>query len=207
VPKGKLDSEFWNDLAERFLESGSQVAFTSAWLEDGTFDPAGTARFFETPNRYTAPFLHLTRVGAVKLGETDGPDVCMRWFSRLAAESDDLPRPALSPTRDLLHSPELLSERYCRQLSRQAEIGPQRTAATRRMTAEEQRAFIERAAWLKAKIKALGQSVHRFAVVSGIEHRTVARILAAEDVRADVIVKLAAALSCSVRDIPSPPES
>jgi hypothetical protein len=200
MARKKPDAGFWNDLADRFSQAGNRITLRSAWRDDGTFDPLGTARFFEPPDKWKEPFLHLARVGAVALGETDGSSVCQRWFVRLAAESRDLPNSAPPGARDIVHSPDLLSERYCRQLAREAEMAP------RRANANTHPEIARRAEFLRGKIaeKADG-SVHRFATLSEIEHRTLDKILRCKPVRGVVISRLARFLECSERDIPSPP--
>ena len=192
-----IDSEFWRRLATQFdAITTDPLRLRAEWCADG-FDSTSTQWRIAGFDPDVEPFKQLARLAAVALGETDGPDAWAAWLRRLSLDSSDFQASPLALARDVVQGIGDLSARFCRQLAVDLDV-----RALRRV-ARTPPVFPRRATWVRAKLADREQNAHRFAALSGIEHRVVKKILDGANVRDDVLTKLAAALGCSARDIPS----
>ena len=144
-------------------------------------------------------FVALAKLCLARLGKpvTLDEEALQRWIGRICAELPGLesyrypPKDKPLVCRGINHLAATLCRRY------EAE------EAIRGRPVHAQPRYPKRAAWLQEILNSRGDTAHRFASLSGIEHRTLKKLLAGRTVQDAVLDRLAAEAGCHSREIPS----
>jgi hypothetical protein len=190
------DSPFWNSCAARFrqLSAREPIILRAEFSADASsrWHIAGFSEDIE-------PFKRLAKLCAVSLGAKDNLTAWMDWLDRLTRDSSDFKAEPLKTPRDVIQGIGDLAARFCDQLELEAltsELGALRLD------------YPKRAVWLRAKMHEYGYTENRLEVLSGVDSKTLKKVLSGKTVTPAVMAKLAKGFSenghpVSVRDIPS----